>query len=274
MYVFYLIRVIIFLALSKFNLVSNMKRLYGIALLFLFFQNITFAQDLPSIQTDRPDQTECPFITPRHYFQFENGFSYEQNNQNSNSFVAPTVLTRFGINDHFELRLITEYAINKNELEKTKGINPVLIGFKTLLFEEKGLIPTTSFIGHIGIPNLASKDLKTIYYAPEFRFTMQHTISEKQSLSYNIGAEWNGETAEPMLIYTLTSGYSFTEKIGGYIELYGFVPQIEKPDHRFDAGLTYLCNPNHQLDISGGFGLSKNSPNYYLSLGYSFRFKI
>ena len=46
MYVFYLIRVIIFLALSKFNLFYNMKRLYGIVLLFLFFQNITFGQDL------------------------------------------------------------------------------------------------------------------------------------------------------------------------------------------------------------------------------------
>ena len=271
---FYLIRVIIFLALSKFNLIANMKNLYRIALLFLFFQNMTFAQDFPSIQTDRPDQTECPFITPRHYFQLENGFSYEQNNEKSSSFVAPTVLTRFGINNHFELRLITEYAIDKNDLGRTNGINPVLLGFKTSLFEEKGLIPTTSFIGHIGIQNLTSKDLKTLYYAPEFRFTMQHTISENQSLSYNIGAEWNGETSEPTLIYTLTSGYSFTEKIGVYFELYGFIPQMDKPDHRTDAGLTYLFHPNHQLDISGGIGLSKTSPNYYLSLGYSFRFKI
>ena len=139
--------------------------------------------------------------------------------------------------------------------------------------EEKGIIPLTSFIGHIGIPKLASSNYKATYFAPEFRFTMQHTISEKQSLAYNIGAEWNGETAEPTFVYTLTTGYSLGEKIGAYFELYGFVPQIEKPDHRFDAGLTYLFNPNHQLDISGGFGLSKTSPKYFVSLGYSFRFK-
>ena len=251
-----------------------MKNCFALLCFVILFQNTSFAQDLPSIQTDRPDQTECPFITPRHYFQLENGFSYEKSNGNSNEIVAPTILTRFGINNHFELRLITEFVIDKNNLEKKEGINPVLVGFKTRLFEEKGLLPTTSFIGHIGIPNLASKDLKTLYYAPEFRFTMQHTISEKQSLSYNIGAEWNGETAEPTFIYTLTTGYSITDKIGAYVELYGFVPQIEKPDHRFDAGLTYLFNPNHQLDISGGFGLSKTAANYYLSLGYSFRFKI
>ena len=52
-----------------------MKMPLLITICSLSFYNINFAQDLPSIQTDRPDQTECPFITPRHYFQLENGFS-------------------------------------------------------------------------------------------------------------------------------------------------------------------------------------------------------
>jgi hypothetical protein len=103
---------------------------------------------------------------------------------------------------------------------------------------------------------------------------MQHTVSEKQTLSYNLGAEWDGDTAEPIFVYTLTTGYALTEKIGGYVELYGFLPQTQKPDHRFDAGFTYLFNPNHQLDLSGGVGISKNAPDYFISVGYSFRFKM
>lgn len=250
-----------------------MKCKLSTIIIFLMVFNLCNAQELPSIQTDRPDQTECPFITPKNYFQFENGFSFEKKNDNVNEIVMPTILTRFGINDHFEIRLVTEYIINKNYSEKISGVNPVLIGFKTRLFEEKGVIPLTSFIGHIGIPKLASSNYKATYFAPEFRFTMQHTISKKQSLSYNLGAEWNGETAEPTFVYTLTTGYSLTEKIGIYFELYGFVPKIEKPDHRFDAGVTYLINSNHQLDVSSGFGLSNTSPKYFVSLGYSFRFK-
>ena len=241
---------------------------------FLLISHYAISQDLPSIQTDRPDQTECPFITPKGYLQFENGFSIEKSNSETTTLVMPTILTKFGINDHFELRLITEYVTDQSETNKVSGINPVLIGFKARLFEEKGIIPITSFIGHLSLPDLASKNFKTTYYAPEFRFTMQHTISEKQSLSYNLGAEWNGATAEPVFIYTLTSGYSISEKISGYIELYGFMPQIDKSDHRFDAGLNYLFNPNHQLDVSAGFGLSKVSPDYFISLGYSFRFKV
>jgi hypothetical protein len=243
-------------------------------ILFLMSVNTALlGQNLPSIQTDRPDQTECPFITPRHYFQFENGFSYEKNNANFEVFVAPTVLTRFGINKYIELRLITEYVISKENSNTFSGINPVFIGFKTSLLEEKGIIPTTSLIAHIGLPKLASTEYRANYYYPEFRFTMQHTISDKQSLSYNLGAEWNGMDKKPTFIYTLTTGYSLTEKIGAYIELYGFIPQIGKADHRFDLGLTYLFNPNHQLDVSGGFGLSAISPEYYFALGYSFRFK-
>lgn len=245
-----------------------------IAAIILFFQNISIAQDLPSIQTDRPDQTECPFITPQHYFQLENGISHEKNNQNTELIVAPTILTRYGINKIFELRLITEYSVINENTKSSSGLNPILIGFKIRLLEEKGLIPTTSLIAHIGFPDMASSEYKTNYYYPEFRFTMQHTISEKQSLSYNLGAEWNGESTKPTFIYTLTTGYSLTEKIGGYVEFYGFVSQIGKADHRFDLGLTYLFNPNHQLDISSGFGLSETSPKYYVSLGYSLRFKI
>jgi hypothetical protein len=232
------------------------------------------AQDLPSIQTDRPDQTECPFITPRHYFQFENGFSYEHNDKDISEFVAPTVLTRFGINSYFELRLITEYTVINEKTKSTSGLNPILIGFKTSLLEEEGIIPTTSLIAHIGFSEAASSQYRANYYYPEFRFTMQHTISEKQTLSYNLGAEWNGEDKKPTFIYTLTTGYSLTEKIGGYVEFYGFVAQIGKADHRFDLGLTYLFNPNHQLDLSGGVGLSAISPQYYLAIGYSFRFKV
>ncbi len=255
--------------MSKFNFMKTKN-----IICLLFFTYNCFGQDLPSIQTDRPDQTECPFIVPINYFQFENGFSYEKTDENSNEIIAPTVLTRFGINDHFELRLITEYLANNNNSKNISGLNPVLVGFKTRLFEENGIIPVTSFIGHLAIPKLASADYKKPYYAPEFRFTMQHTISKNQSLSYNLGSEWNGETAQPTFIYTLTTGYTFSEKISGYVELYGFIPQLEKPDHRFDAGFCYLFNPNHQLDVSGGIGFSAISPKYFVSLGYSFRVKI
>lgn len=250
-----------------------MKKLQYTFFIVLAIQTAGFAQDTAAIQTDRPDQTECPFITPANYFQFENGFTYEKYDSNSSAIAAPSVLTRYGINNYIELRLITEFLISTENSNTISGISPILIGFKTKLFEEKGIIPTTALIAHLGLPKAASAEYKLNYFYPEFRFSMQHTINQKQSLSYNLGVEWEGVKNTPTYVYTLTSGYSLTEKIGVYTELYGFIPQKEAPDHRADLGMTYLFNHNHQLDISGGIGLSKSSPDYYISLGYSFRFK-
>jgi hypothetical protein len=147
------------------------------------------------------------------------------------------------------------------------------IGFKAKLADEKGIIPQTSVICHLGINQLASKYYKTASYIPSYRFTMMHTISEKMNLSYNLGTEWNGNDAIATFIYTLTTGYSFSNKLGGYIEVFGFMKGIKDQDNRCDGGITYQFTENQQFDISAGLGLSTVSPAYYLSCGYSFRFK-
>ena len=246
-------------------------------LTFGFFFGTTtahlFGQNLPSIQLDRPDQTECPFITPTKYIQVENGCSFENIDANQKTYSHPSTLWKYGVNEKFELRLITELVTEKNRTENITGLIPITFGFKTALFEEKGIFPKTSFIGHITTADFGSKEFHTKYIAPSFRFTMQHTITDNISLGYNLGAEWNGETAEEIYIYTLTTGISITNKLGSYVELYGFAPKNSSADHRFDCGFTYLLNNDFILDLSGGLGLTRNAPDNYVSLGVSYRFK-
>jgi len=67
-----------------------------------------FGQSLTAIQLDRPDQTECPFITPKKHIQIENGFTFETIDQSQISFSYPSTLWKYGVNEKFELRLITE----------------------------------------------------------------------------------------------------------------------------------------------------------------------
>ncbi|HYV91476.1 MAG TPA: transporter [Chitinophagales bacterium] len=231
-----------------------------------------FGQDITPIQTDRPDQTETPFTVPKNHFQVENGFSVEQTDNITKSFTEPSTLFKYGLNDHFEVGLITEFTTIKSNLT-IFGLSPVTVRFKEKITDEKGVLPTTSFIGYLTIPHFATDNLKVTYFAPAFRFTMQHTLSEKISIGYNLGAERDGESAEPAFIYTLTTGYSISDKVGAYAEIYGFVPQSSKADHRFDCGLNYLLRTNILLDISGGTGLTHNAPDYYLALGFSFRLK-
>jgi len=242
-----------------------------ILLLFLLFSFSIHSQTIEPIQADRPDQTETPAIVPKGMFQVETGFTFQKNDAFSKSLSFPSTLWKYGVNKNFELRLITEFLSEEINNEKFNGITPVSVGLKVKLTDENGIIPKTSFVGHISLPNAASKEFKTEFFAPEFRFVMQHTLSEKISFSYNLGAEWNGFSAEPTFIYTNAIGYSITEKLGSYIEIFGFIPQKEKSNHSFDGGITYLINPNFMLDLSSGIGISKNAPKNYFAFGFSFR---
>lgn len=249
-----------------------MIKLSYVFMILLILCGITVvAQEKNTIETDRPDQTETPAIVPKGMFQMENGFSFEKANRHSESFTVPSSLMKYGVNGNFELRLIAEFTTDKTDGVTISGLAPILVGFKVGISEEHGIIPKTSLIAHLLIPDLASKKLKATYYAPEFRFTMQHTLTDKMTLAYNLGAEWDGESAEPTFIYTLTMGFSISEKTGAYIEVYGFAPQKAEADHRLDGGFTQLLSDNFMIDVSGGFGITENAPDYFAALGFSFR---
>ena len=242
-----------------------------ITLLFLMNFSLAQSQEFESIQTDRPDQTETPFIVPTGMFQVETGFLYQKNDGSSTNYLAPTILMKYGINENFELRLITDLAFDRLNNDEVFGLKPLTIGFKVKIREEKGMLPKTSFVGHLSLPNTASTPFRTDFFAPEFRFLMQHTLLDKISFSYNLGAEWVGFTAEPTFIYTTALGYSITEKFGTFIEIFGFAPQKNTANHFADAGFTYLISDNFMVDLSGGLGITSNAPNHFISMGFSFR---
>jgi Putative MetA-pathway of phenol degradation len=239
-------------------------------LLCVLFSIPCFSQNEP-IEADRPDQTETPAIVPKGMFQVESGFSFQKNNSESNTFSLPSTLWKYGISKKIELRLITELVLEKNFSEKQNGFLPIAIGLKINLFDEIGMLPKTSLISHVEIKNIASSIYKNAYYIPNFRFTMQHTLNKNFNLGYNLGAEWDGFTKQSTLIYTLTSGYSITHKLGSYLELFGFAPQNEIAFHNLDGGFTYLINNNFMIDFSSGFGITSNAPKHYFSFGFSFR---
>lgn len=233
------------------------------------------AQDDAPIATDRPDQTETAILVPGGMLQFESGFNYEETGGNQPGLVHPTLLWRLGLNGKTELRMITDLTTRGDGDQRNTGMDPIAIGLKTALWEERGWIPKASLIAHLSIPTLASPERKTDFYFPDFRFTFLNVLSDKLSLGYNVGAQWDGFSGEPVFLYTFAPALSLGGAWGCYAELYGFAPQYGKANHNFDAGFTYLVNNNAQFDISGGWSLTgKEGVPYYVSLGFSWRFDV
>ena len=242
----------------------------SVILIITAFQSIS-AQDLEPIQTDRPDFTESAYTVPLGYVQLESGLMRIKLKTDSYLNLHPTLLLKYGLTSNFELRLATDLVTYESNGIKETQFLPLAIGVKIGISEEKGIIPKTAFIGHLKIPTGGQGELASTYFTPSFRFTMQHTLSEKISLGYNLGTEWSGISAEPIFIYTITSAISITSVFGAYLEFYGYAPQFNKAEHSIDGGFTYLINNDCLADISFGAGLTDNAPSYFISAGFSFR---
>ncbi len=240
----------------------------------LLLASLTFGQE--KIDTDRPDQTESAAIVPFHYFQGEFGFNKENLFEKNYDLIHPTALLKYGMKK-FEFRLEatckTSYEHFIPDPKKTTGFEPVELGFKAALWEEKKLLPKTSLIVHLGIPALSSGSFKPDHLVPSFRFTLQNSISETIGLGYNLGAEWDGFAPSPAWLYTFSPGFNFGKKWYAYIESFGFIRKNEAPQHSLDGGFAYYFSNDLKVDMSGGFGISKAAPKNYMALGFSFRVK-
>jgi len=258
-------------------MLNVMNKLFFCVLFFvLFAQKLAVCQsdDIPPIQTDRPSNSFSPSLTAKGYLQVESGLMAEHN-AGMLFFTTPTVLVKYGVNKKFELRL--QSGLNWDESSSnTLGIPPLMLGIKSSLVDEKGIVPQVSFIGHISLDEVATGNMKRKYIAPDFRFAFQHTLSRKFSLLYNLGMLWDGFNASPQFNYTMYLGYSVSNRLSCFAEIYGNKDNTSTFNHYADAGFTLLMNKNSLIDLYGGLNIAATpvtnvASYYFLSCGYSFR---
>lgn len=237
------------------------------------------AQPMP-IDTDRPDQTESAFLVPKGWLQFEMGFNKHGGNQYfPEERLLPTLLSKYGINKRIELRLITTvqsvkaYTPAKGNYWES-GLQPVEVGAKLHIAQAKGWLPQTALIFHFALPKVASVSKRINRLAPNFRFTMQNSITDAMAIGYNLGAEWDGFSNTPAWIYTFAPGFKIGESWYGYIEAFGSVMKNEKPQHSVDAGIAWYASDDVKIDFSGGKALNNYVQPWYMAVGISARLQV
>ncbi|HMU10237.1 MAG TPA: transporter [Ferruginibacter sp.] len=248
-------------------------------LITLFSLNV--CAQFEKIETDRPGETNIPGTVLKKWLQLETGFLRQTEKINPEKdyyFQHPSLLTKYGVTKRVELRLITNLATIKqgsiNGYSTITGIDNVQLGGKINFLQEKGLRPKTSLIGHYSF-----RRFRTLYKdsidGANFRFAMLHTLSKTISIGYNIGMNWNRFGSPPAYVYTFSPRFNISEKWFAYIEVFGSFRRPKKydPENNIGAGFAYYVNDNFKIDASAGFGLSKEAPDKFYSIGASFRFK-
>lgn len=259
-----------------------MNKIYC-ALIFLFITTSVFAQEeITQIEmiTDRPDATESASVIPLHKIQIETGVfyeSFEENDFKTEVLGYNTTLVRVGLLEKLELRIGWNFEEHQYSFSGEKdpnvlsGFSPLLLGAKVAISEEKGFLPEIGLLVHAYLPFTSSTDFNVENTGVDFRFAFAHTLSERSSLGYNLGAAWGNDSSEASYIYTLSYGYSLTEKLGAYAEIYGNMPENNSANHFWDIGLTYSIYYNLQWDATLGRSFTKGQ-DLLISTGISYRF--
>jgi hypothetical protein len=235
--------------------------------------------EVPELVTDRPDQTESSGVVPLRTLQIETGLvmTVDRNDQTQfRRFTYNSTLLRYGLLENFELRAGLEYLSEKEKMLENgdqsalTGFSPIYLGFKTRITEERGWIPEIAFLGGLSLSFTAKKEFRALHPAAIMRFAFTHTLTDRFSFGYNLGAEWEGESG-PGYFYSAVLGIGLTETLGMFVEPFGILATENVNEHLLDAGLTWLVLPNLQLDLSGGVGLNEAASDYFISVGLSYR---
>jgi len=237
-----------------------------------FFKQKSYCQEISRIETDRPDQTECPFIVKKGYIQAEIGFN-QLMNKGKQAYLLPTSLIKIGLHKNWELRYTSTLSSN---LPFDPNFQTESIGFKVHLFQGfQAILPRSALIVQYHWDNdtrdLSEKN-KTPHSIGETIFTFQHNFTEKYGIGYNFGAEYHSNVKVEG-IYRIAPNMNLGKNGYAYVELFGRFPKSLDTEFWGDFGLAYYLSKDLKLDFSAGKSLQNNS-DWYAAVGCSFRLKI
>lgn len=230
-----------------------------------------FAQQTGRIETDRPDQTECPFIVKKGYFQAEIGFNRNVSGGEYGYFL-PTSLWKFGLLKRLELRLVSVLQHTEND-----GLNFQIdaVGTKIHLFNGNKWLPRTSIITHIHLNNLTrdeSERNNQKHSVGDAIFTFQNDFGKGFGVGYNFGTEFHSNGALEG-VYRIAPNTNIGKNGYAYVEVFGRFPSNQLVGHWMDGGYAYYVSDDLKLDFSVGKSLT-NSSEWYSAIGVSFRVRV
>ena len=258
---------------------------FYLSLLWFFMASTAFAQkeDNDPIITDRPSFGTGVTIVPLGALQLETGFQFTSSNTidpgnaalgvTSETFNFNNMLLRYGLFDRWELRLTQNLNQSRLRLDGSTLANsdvefaPTTIGVKWSILRNQNKLPDLSLLMNIGDQLFSDTGAGSFIDATVL---IGYTIFESFGLDINFGAVRSEGVSDMSYNYALGVSRSISDRIGFYIESYGILPaDSQMREHNINGGFNFLLNKNTQLDLYGGTGFSRASPNVFLGFGFS-----
>jgi hypothetical protein len=226
-----------------------------------------------SIATDRPSVTDSSIVVPRGSIQFENGFARTVS-QGQRTFDIPETLLRFGVASKTELRLTApDYFRQLGQPGTSSGLGDLAVGMKQQLGPAPGGFDV-SLVLTLSLPTGASA-ISSHGYDPSVQLPWSRPLSSNWTAAGMLSVYWptvqsrrnvTGET-------TFLIDRQLTKTWDAFAEFAADFPEQGGPRHILHFGTAYKPTPHQQVDVHGGLGLSSSAADYFIGVGYSFRFQ-
>jgi hypothetical protein len=254
------------------------SKFYPLLLLFLAFSAPVWSQETseeettrpPTIIVDRPSFANGSAVVGDGVHSLETGLLFTDSKGDSVLLTQTPILYRVGVNEEFEFRLATNLL---NYQDPNFGVGDLAPGFKWNFFNEDHL--SVSLIGALSVPT-GSKAFRAPGVVPAVSFAADVPLTDDTGILMNVGALSPGDGRDRVIQSFATFGVStaLTDKSNIYFEVAGFSPDApgQPSTTAGDIVVTYLVNPDFQLDAAVFKGFSGTGLDWGFTLGMANRF--
>lgn len=255
-----------------------------IALAILLACCNAYAED-DSIVTDRPDFVESSDVVGRGKMQIETSISMENNKDSGvedRTYTTPTLI-RAGLTDTLELRMETDGHVVQHTTiggvtETESGYSDIALGVKWHFTDGDARThsPSAAWLLHVDL-DTGTRQFSGNGIRPSLRFVAEWEVSDVIACGVMPGVMYDNNDRHHFIsgILAGTCGKQFTPALRGFVELAG--QQLASKDDggnivTADTGVTWLLSKSVQLDASVQRGLTNESPDWNVALGFSMKF--
>ena len=228
---------------------------------------------------DRPDFTEGTSIVPRGHFQLEGGATVGRI-EDVDTTTFGELLVRIGAGERWEGRIgVSSYNRVETPLDSVSGFDDPAIGLKVRFTDSAGDLapgqPAAALVFETSIPG-GDRELTADEWVPAAILALDWELGLRFGLGANVGYSYAAgeEDRFHQLFASLSSGFAITDRVGSYLEWYGFLEESEDgpSTHYVDGGVSFLINNDLQVDARVGTGLNDADPDWYVGVGAAVRF--
>lgn len=232
--------------------------------------------------TDRPTEGASPLLVAPGHLQLESGYRLSDvpdAGTSRQSHLAPDLLLRFGVDERIELRTYLPGWVHESGVEGGTGFSDVSVGAKLRLARERGLRPQSALLVEAALP-VGADALTAGYPVPRLLFLASHQLSERWSITWNLGPSLNRRRVDGRREEALDWNYAVAASaaLSGGVTLFAEVfgadvdADLGRDRRQAQAGATWLVGDRFQLDARAGAGLTRDEADWFVGFGLALRF--